>query len=143
MKLFLDTEFNGFGGQLISLALVPEDLKVAAFYSEVEMREQLDPWVRDNVAPHLIMVPTTYWEFQIKLSDYLSKFSSIEIICDWPDDVRYFCEALIVGPGESFVTWQQIDFHIDRTLRYDSAVPHNALYDARALRASWLKSKPL
>jgi len=31
MRYFLDTEFNGFGGQLISLALVPEHLEAAQF----------------------------------------------------------------------------------------------------------------
>ena len=37
MKLFLDTEFNGFGGKLISMALVPEDKTLPEFYKELEI----------------------------------------------------------------------------------------------------------
>jgi len=32
MRYFIDAEFNGFGGQLISLALVPEDEEAVPFY---------------------------------------------------------------------------------------------------------------
>jgi hypothetical protein len=39
--LFLDTEFNGFGGKLISMALVPENNKIPEFYVELEMKDQL------------------------------------------------------------------------------------------------------
>jgi len=45
MRFFLDTEFNGFGGSLISMALVPENDSLPEFYKELEMKEQLHPWV--------------------------------------------------------------------------------------------------
>ena len=71
MKLFLDTEFNGFNGRLISMALVPEDKTKPEFYVELEIRDQLHPWVRDNVVPHLVLNPCSYNEFQNKLANYL------------------------------------------------------------------------
>jgi hypothetical protein len=134
VRLFLDTEFNGFGGRLISLALVPEDGTTREFYKEIEMREQLEPWVRDNVVPHLILVPSTYNEFQKALAQYLWEVGDCTIIADWPDDIRYFCEALITGPGMMINCLHKIKFELDLGVKYESLVPHNALHDARAIR---------
>ncbi len=81
-RLFLDTEFNGFGGALISMAIVPEDTTLPEFYMELEMRDQLEPWVRDNVVPHLILAPVSYSKFQSELSEYLMKVGTCTIIVD-------------------------------------------------------------
>lgn len=134
MRLFLDTEFNGFGGGLISLALVPEDPSKPEFYKELEMREQLHPWVKENVVPYLMLTPIGFSEFQAHLQTYLRQFQDIEIVADWPDDIRYFCECLIVGPGFCLNTPNPIRFVLDQTINYESAVPHNALHDARGIR---------
>ena len=138
MRLFLDTEFNGFGGRLISMALVPEDSTIPEFYKEIEMREQLEPWVRDNVVPHLILVPSTYSDFQQALAQYLRKVGDCTIIADWPDDIRYFCEALITGPGKMISFKHAIKFELDLNIKYESLVPHNALHDARAIKEFYL-----
>ena len=140
MRFFLDTEFNGFGGKLISLALVPEDSTFPEFYKEMEMKDQLHPWVRENVVPHLILAPCTYHEFQNALADYLwnNKEETI-IIADWPDDIRHFCESVITGPGECLGLLPNIKFELDFSIEYESLVPHNALHDARAIRDFYLK----
>jgi len=138
MRLFLDTEFNGFGGGLISMALVPEDSTTREFYKELEMREQLEPWVRDNVVPHLVLVPSSYNEFQQSLAQYLREVGECTIIADWPDDIRYFCEALITGPGEMISFKHTIKFELDLGINYESLVPHNALHDARAIKEFYL-----
>ena len=39
MRYFLDAEFNGFGGELISIALVPEDLSLTPFYEAIDCAE--------------------------------------------------------------------------------------------------------
>jgi hypothetical protein len=134
-KLFLDTEFNGFGGRLMSMALVPEDSKTAEFYCELEISDQLDPWVREHVAPHMFLVPSTYSQFQRKLMLYLNTVGSVTVVADWPDDIRYFCEAMITGPGECIALINsKINFELDMTIQYVSLVPHNALHDARGIR---------
>ena len=51
MRYFLDTEFNGFGGALLSLALVPEDGQ--EFYVTLECDDPVFPWVERNVVPYL------------------------------------------------------------------------------------------
>jgi hypothetical protein len=52
MRYFLDTEFNGFGGELISIALVPEVQSLAPFYEAIECTNPI-AWVKDNVLPVL------------------------------------------------------------------------------------------
>ena len=143
MLYFIDTEFNGFGGKLMSMAIVPEDVSLPEFYCEIEMRDQLDPWVQVNVVPHMFQSRVTYSEFQFALSRYLLNIEQddITIVADWPDDIRYFCEALITGPGERINMPTNIQFVLDLNIKYYSDVPHNALFDARAIRDS-KKSPP-
>jgi hypothetical protein len=50
VRYFLDTEFNGFGGGLLSLALVPED--GTEFYATLACDEDMLPWVERNVVPY-------------------------------------------------------------------------------------------
>lgn len=138
MRLFLDTEFNGWGGGLISLALVPEDPGASEFYRELDCRECLDPWVKQNVVPLLDRKTVAVNTFQQELAQYLSSFDSIRIVADWPDDIRYFCESLITGPGEIINLPSPIEFELDLDIRYYSERPHHALYDARAIRDVYL-----
>lgn len=139
MRLFLDTEFNGFGGKLISMALVPEDKTKPEFYKELHITEQLHPWVRENVVPHLILPPMGYGEFQNALANYLWNVGESIIIADWPDDIRYFCESLITGPGQMINLMNNVKFELDFGIEYESLVPHNALHDARAIRDFYMK----
>ena len=134
MRLFLDTEFNGFGGGLISMALVPEDNSQPEFYKELEICEQLHPWVRENVVPQLFMMPCSRNEFQQALGEYLWRMGECTIVADWPDDIRYLCDSLIVGPGEMMAFVPNLKFELDQGIEYESMVPHNALHDARAIR---------
>src|SRR5215212_4228086 len=55
VRYFLDTEFNGFGGALLSLALVPDDGQ--EYYATIECAEPIVPWVERNVMPYLDHVP--------------------------------------------------------------------------------------
>lgn len=138
-RLFLDTEFNGFGGKLISLALVPEDPAIPEFYKELEIKDQLHPWVKENVVPHLILIPCSNYQLQSHLANFLQSVGDCTIVADWPDDIRYFCESLITGPGLMIKVHNKINFELDLNIDYESKVPHNALHDARAIRDTYLK----
>jgi hypothetical protein len=137
-KLFLDCEYNGFGGKLMSMALVPEDETKPEFYREIEFTGQLEPWVRDNVVPHFTEVPVSHLRFQSDLAQYLFTVGECTIVADWPDDIRYFCESLITGPGQRINTPRNIRFELDFSIEYESEVPHNALHDARGIRKTYL-----
>jgi hypothetical protein len=130
MKLFIDGEWNSYGGELISLALVPE---IGEHFYEVLGCKNPDPWVAENVMPKLRKIPITMSLMQEKLEAYLSQFESIHIVADWPEDIMWFCKVLITGPGTRINT-PPLSLEI---LRVDtvSTNPHNALADAGALRA--------
>jgi hypothetical protein len=146
MKYFLDCEFNSFGGELISLALVSHDQE-KRFY-EVLPYDHMDlhPWVKGNVIPVLYRKPKSSKEkFTHKLGCFLRENAvndEITIIADWPEDIKYFCESLIISPGRA-VVMPNINFILDRvnlvsTADYfDSMVPHNALADALALARNY------
>src|SRR5690606_22156041 len=59
------------------------------------------------------------------------------VISDWPDDICYFCQALITGPGQ-IVSLPGVPFQMVRVNAYPTALPgavqHSALWDARVLR---------
>ena len=140
ITLFLDTEFNGFGGKLISFALVPDDHTKPEFYKELEMNEQLHPWVKENVVPHLVLLPCTHNNFQNALAEYLwNLHDDVTIIADWPEDIKFFCDSLITGPGMMINMFNHVTFQLELGLNYDSKVPHNALHDARALKEAYMK----
>jgi hypothetical protein len=121
------------------MALVPEDPTIREFYVELEMRDQLDTWVKENVVPHLILLPQSRHHFQQGLAQYLWEIGECVIVADWPDDIRYFCESLITGPGMLLNMLHNIKFELDFGIEYESLVPHNALHDARAIRDAYLK----
>jgi hypothetical protein len=139
MRYFLDTEFNGMNGDLISLALVSEDGR--ELYLVVPCQNPIQ-WVADNVMPiihcsgaHPIMDNPAL--IGASIATFLQRDPKPYIIADWPDDIAYFCKALIVGPGK-MVDIPSLAFEIIRVDVYPTDMPevvqHNALWDARALR---------
>ena len=133
MKIFIDGEWNSYGGDLISLALVPE---IGEHFYEVLGCDNPDPWVAENVMTKLGKNQITMPEMQEKLEVYLSQFESVHIVADWPEDIMWFCKVLITGPGTR-VNTPLLSLEV---LRVDtvSMNPHNALADAGALRAWYL-----
>ena len=130
LKIYLDTEFNEFKGDLISMALVAED--GAEFYEVLEC-EHTGAWVKENVMPVLNKEPVPDYIFKMKLFGFLNWFDDIHLVADWPEDIKHFCEQVIVGPGE-MMNIPNFTCEVRRDLSTkDSKIPHNALADARAL----------
>lgn len=130
MKLFIDGEWNGYQGDLISLALVAED---GSEWYEVLGCSQPESWIAEHVMPKLEKQSISYEEMQKSLKLFLSRFESIHIVADWPEDIEWFCHVLITGPGQSLCT-PPLTMEVVRVDTV-SANPHNALADAQALRA--------
>lgn len=158
MRYYLDCEFNGMGGELLSLALVRKNgewlylvNKLASAY-----RTDLDPWVAKNVVPLLGEVPDKHplmrcyqecglSDFPQCIEHFLAGYPEPTIIADRPDDIKYFCELMITGPGERIDTGgleaaerTGTKFEIHRVDSYPTdlpgAVQHNAFWDAMVLR---------
>lgn len=140
MKLWIDCEFNEFGGDLISMALVAEDGQEFYEVLNLENDEKYGSWVFANVVPWLNKDPIAKTWFHTKLWSFINQWDEVHIIADWPDDIKYFCMSLITGPGVAINTPLNLTMQIDRELTTESsAILHNALEDARAIRRSWLK----
>lgn len=131
MNIYIDTEFNEFQGELISMALVSESGE--EFY-EVLPCANPGPWVAENVMPILGQQAIPKESLQVKLQHWLSQFARVHLVADWPEDIQHFCAMLITGPGMRLNT-PSLSMEIRRDLDAHSELPHNALADARAIRA--------
>ena len=129
-KLYIDTEFNDFNGPLISMALVAESGE--EFYEVLECSDPSD-WVAENVMPILAKDPVPREVLQYRLQRFLCKFDTLEIIADWPEDLKHFCEILIQGAGICLYCPPFTLSYREDLSSIDSKVPHNALHDARAI----------
>lgn len=143
VRYFLDTEYNGFGGELLSLALVPED-GGEEFYVTLECEGALDPWVERHVIPYLDKVPEQLKcprlarrEAAEALAAWIEHDSAPDIVADWPEDLAQLAMLLVTGPG-IMLSVPPLSLHLVPLHGFspssNSVVPHNALHDARALR---------
>jgi hypothetical protein len=142
LRYFLDTEYNGWGGALLSLALVPDEGE--ELYLTIEWDGPLEPWVERHVVPYLDTVGDALKSPRMSRADaarlvahYLAGDPSPLIVADWPEDIALFNSLLVTGPGVMAeigpLTFQFMPMSGFSTAA-NSKVPHNALEDARALR---------
>ena len=140
MRLWIDTEFNEYRGELISLGIVDEAGR--EFYEVLpEPMGGYLPWVAQHVVPILNKAPIVRAELQAKLHAFLASYGNhAHLVADWPEDVEHFLHLLVVGPGERIGPdrWT-MEVRRDLPSTADtSSIPHNALEDAKALRAGHL-----
>ena len=132
MNLWIDTEFNEYKGELISLALVAEDGR--EWYG-VRYCDAPGWWVAEHVMPYLNQEPKRDACLRAELGVFLAQFDCVHVVSDWPGDIAHFCNFLEYRPGDR-IGPDQMTFEVRRDLpdtATTSAVPHNALEDARAL----------
>lgn len=142
LRYFLDTEYNGWGGALLSLALVPDDGE--ELYLTLDWEGTLEQWVERNVVPYLDSVPQSLVSPRMSRADaaravahYLAGDRDPLIVADWPEDIALFNALLVTGPGVmAEVPPMRFQFMplSGFSTAANSRVPHNALHDARALR---------
>lgn len=137
MNLFIDCEFNGFQGELISMALVDEQ---GNYFYEVLRCTHPTPWVAGHVMTVLNKAPIEKSIFQQKLATFLSAYLVAHIIADWPEDLAHFCNMLISGAGRRLVT-PPLSMGLCTDLQFQSRIPHNALEDARALAKAYVQRR--
>jgi hypothetical protein len=142
MRYFLDTEFNGWNGALLSLALVPDEGE--ELYLTLDWDGTLGEWVERNVVPYLDAVPEPLVSPRMSRIDaartvahYLAGDPDPLIVADWPEDIAQLSALLVTGPGV-MVEVPGLRFQFLPLSGFSTAanskVPHNALHDARALR---------
>jgi hypothetical protein len=142
VRYFLDTEYNGIGGALLSLALVPDDGD--ELYLTLKTEDALLDWVERHVVPYLDSVPEQLSCPRLSREDaahalgrYLRHDEEPLIFADWPEDIAQFCNLMITGPGD-MIDVRHVTFRLVPMSNFSTAanskVPHNALHDARSLR---------
>lgn len=159
MKYYLDCEFFGWGGPIISLALLGEydqELYLAFDQHELEAEARIATlvderrWMLDNVLPIIdapgaeaLRVGTSRSQLKRHWPHHIATFlgkneSDIHIVADWPEDIRHLSELLMSGPGQTLLPKQRVIFEWVREDAYPTTLPgavqHNAMWDARVLR---------
>jgi hypothetical protein len=142
-RFYIDCEFDGHGGPLLSFAMVAEDglalyLKTGAVPT--------DPWVNENVVPLLdfhdadVAGTVTPNEVGYHLRNFIGRCERPVIIADSPVDIGRFCQAISTSPdgGWASAKYPQMTFEVHNVDCYptdlEGAVQHNAYWDAMALR---------
>jgi hypothetical protein len=142
-RFYIDCEFDGHGGPLLSMAVVTEEglglhMKVA--------KEASDPWVQANVVPLLDQHDADYDvecrpnEVGTWLRRMLNHAQNPVIVADSPVDIGRFCAALSTDEhgGWASTDYPRLTFEVHNVDCYPTdlagAVQHNAWWDAMALR---------
>lgn len=130
--LYLDTEFNGHGGQLLSLALANPASGGKHFYARLPNPAKWHPWVLEHVAPHFEIEPDEMIVFRHRLREYLQRREPVTIYADWPADFYYLTDIMCGAAFED--TWMaECQLVLLRGTDPKPVKPHNALSDAIAL----------
>ncbi len=158
MRIFIDTEFTKFNGDLISLALVTEDGR--EFYGAIPFNpRECDPWVLENVVPIIASphaMPTVYNSIQsmaCAMSNFIHEALNqwkpnalasplgrqVELISDWPEDIAWFYRVVCsLGNGNRVSLPPMISYFVPHLHCNEAKYRHNALSDARAIRNMYL-----
>ena len=130
MAIYLDTEFNGFGGNLISIGLVSNHTG-KEFYGVLPLPEKIHPWVQEHVLPYLLGDSEPWHNLSFRLYQYLKYHEGEEIIADWPADLEHLLGLLYQDGGMSYNL--ELDLKLIQSGKLNPEFPHNALSDAKAL----------
>jgi len=155
-RYFFDTEFNGFGGALLSAAIVREDGEMLYFIDEEQcalllVNHAMDAWVETNVLPILhsqpvevtaIIAPARGWGPLI--SNFIYRPREVpQVFADWMSDIADLMNLFITGPGTAVpmghITNLTCLRHLDvYPTDLPGAIQHNAAWDALALKR-WIE----
>lgn len=114
------------------MALVCDDGQ--EWYEACHTQQPYTDWVLKNVTPVLGKKAVPKQIMRDSLSQFLRKFDEALIICDWPEDIKHFCDLVLIGGGLCISMPPKMYFQVVSNLKIVSKVPHNALEDAKALR---------
>jgi len=143
-RFYIDCEFDGHAGPLLSFAIVAEDGR--GMHYRVRDVQPVDPWVIENVMPlmatheasegHVGVLNSLGWA----LRKFIGASESPIIIADSPVDIGRFCAAISTGDdgGWASTDYPKMTFEVHNVDCYPTdlpgAVQHNAWWDAMALR---------
>jgi hypothetical protein len=141
---YIDCEFDGHNGPLLSLAIVGSSSSIHIKTDAVAS----DPWVMANVLPMMdnhdaatsVQVPAAAVGTEIR--KFIGPVLAPTIIADSPVDIGRFCRALSTTDegGWASADYPHMIFRVENVDCYPTklagAIQHNAWWDAMALRAT-------
>lgn len=147
-RFYIDCEFDGHNGPLLSIALVREDGRGIHIATTATAQ---DPWVIANVVPLInrhdcrMAVRCLPNEVGAVIRTFVDCDDPV-IIADSPVDIGRFCHALSTGRdgGWASAQYPRMTFEVHNVDCYPTtlagAVQHNAWWDAMALRTKLLRA---
>ena len=141
-RYYIDCEFDGHNGPLLSMAIVKnrgENLLIVTDYIAT------DPWVHENVLPvlHTDKASDTLFTREDSVGAALREFIGGDprpiIIADSPVDIMRFCRAISTASDGTWASadYERMTFIVENVDCYPTdlpgAVQHNAYWDAMAL----------
>lgn len=148
-RFYIDCEFDGHNGPLLSIALVEEDGRGIHIATTEEAK---DPWVLANVVPLIdqhdcrMSVRCLPDEVGAVIRTFIDCDAPI-IVADSPVDIGRFCRAISTGTDGQWASadYPRMTFEVHNLDCYPTdlpgAVQHNAWWDAMALRAAIRKAR--
>lgn len=150
ITFYIDCEFDGHNGPLLSIAMVRDDGHSIHIRTTEDAR---DPWVIENVVPLLDQHDANCSEW-VALNDvggglrsFIGDCDNPLIIADSPVDIARFCQAISTGPdgGWASTDYARMHFGVENVDCYPTDLPgaiqHNAYWDAMALRHIWQRRR--
>jgi hypothetical protein len=145
MRYFIDCEFDGHNGPLLSIAVVPEEGD-SIHIETLATDSARDPWVIENVVSRMdqheaeTMAIVTTNEVGRELRNFLRDDIAPVIVADSPVDIGRFCAAIMTSEQGGYEPneWSRLSFEVHDVDCYPTMLPgavqHNAWWDAMALR---------
>lgn len=142
-RFYIDCEFDGHNGPLLSMAIIPE---VGSGMHIRTDQVAADSWVRENVVPLMDRHDATrsQWvplnEVGASIRAMIGDCAHPVIVCDSPQDSRYFSQAITTAPDGGYApfSFEALTLEVVGIDCYpttlEGAVQHNAWWDAMALR---------
>lgn len=152
-SFYIDCEFDGHDGPLLSIAMVREDGR--SLYVKVGDHNYVkDAWVRENVLPIMdshhadLSWHVGQSEVGTPLRGFIGDCQNPVIIADSPVDIGRFCRAISTGEDGQWhsTSYSGMTFIVCNVDCYPTklagAIRHNAWWDAMALRTLIPEVKP-
>jgi hypothetical protein len=142
-RFYIDCEFDGHNGVLLSMALVSDR-------DSIHIRTRnfaTDNWVKANVVPlmdnHEALKTAYVSEYEVGgvIRAFIGDCTCPVIVADSPVDISRFCQAISTGPDGEWASadYPHMTFEVHNVdchpTALKGAVQHNAWWDAMALRA--------
>ena len=144
MRYYIDSEFDGHNGPLLSIAMVREDGHSIHVTTD---QVPTDPWVIENVVPilHYHEADVVHVDVELnrvgnRLRVFLSGDPHPTIVADSPVDIGRFCQVINTDKNGNWAPFHKarIDFEVHNVNCWPNDLEylkqHNAWCDAVALR---------